>query len=146
VERVVQELMDAPLKPTGPDYYGTKNPNHYQIYFELKDQGVVAQNYRMDTGRLSKVLSSESVKAPASGIVAPQAFREAIEEGVKGFLEEQEALKAEEQRQKRTCADTRTTNEARKINLGGVFYTTNDMPSGPWGSAEGHRGERQTSQ
>jgi hypothetical protein len=91
VERVVQGLMDAPLKPTGPDYYGEKNPNHFYIYFELKDGGVVGQNYRMDTGRLSKILSYYRIKTPASGIVAPQAFREAIEEGAKGFLEEQEA-------------------------------------------------------
>ena len=94
VERVVQELMDAPLKPIGPDYYGTKNPNHFFIFFNLKDGGGVVQDYRMDTGRLSKSLSSESIKTPASGIVAPQAFREAIKEGVKGFLEEQEARKS----------------------------------------------------
>jgi hypothetical protein len=97
VERVVQGLMDASLKPTRPDYYGTKNPNHYQIYFKLKDGGLVGQNYRMDTGRLSKILSYYRIKTPASGIVAPQSFREAIEEGVKGFLKELEARKAEEQ-------------------------------------------------
>lgn len=95
VQRALQGLMDAPLKSTGPDYYGTKNPNHFSIYFELEDGGVVAQNYRMDTGRLSKILSSDRIKKPASGIVAPQAFREAIEEGAKSFLEEQEARKAE---------------------------------------------------
>ena len=88
VQRVVQGLMDAPLKPTGPDYYGTKNPNHFFIYFELKDGGVVGQNYRMDTGRLSKILSSDRIKKPASGVVVPQAFREAIKEGAQGFLKQ----------------------------------------------------------
>ena len=88
VEQVVQGLMDAPLKPTGPDYYGTKNPNHFSIYFELKDGGFVGQNYRMDTGRLSKILSSDRIKKPASGVVVPQAFREAIKEGAQGFLKQ----------------------------------------------------------
>jgi hypothetical protein len=37
----------------------------------------------MDTGRLSiSPISGSGVTTPASGIVAPQAFREAIEEGV----------------------------------------------------------------
>jgi hypothetical protein len=148
VERLVRGLMDAPLKPTYPDHFGsidsynvptntdaytgTKDLNHYRIDFPLKDVTWAILDYRMDTGRLSKNPLG-GVKTPASGIVAPQAFRAAIEEAVKWFLKDIEAQKAEEQRQKRTCADTRRTNEARRINLGVVPYTTNDMSGGPWG-------------
>lgn len=36
-ERLVQSLMDAPIKPTGPDYYGTEDLNQYHVSFYLKD-------------------------------------------------------------------------------------------------------------
>lgn len=125
--------MDAPLKPTGPDYYGEKDLDHYSISFSLKDGASVDRDYRMDTGRLSKEPPS-GLKTRASGIVAPQAFQEAIKEGVdKEFLKQMEALKAEKQTQKRSCADTRTSQAARGINLMGVPFTTNDVPGGPWG-------------
>jgi hypothetical protein len=68
--------------------------------------------------------------------VTTQAFRGAVDEALKGYteyLEKQNPTKAEEQRQKRTYSDTRTTKEARRINRGGVFYITNDVPGGPWG-------------
>jgi hypothetical protein len=148
VERLVRGLMDAPLKPTSPDHFGsidfynvptntddytgTRDLNHYRIDFPLKDGTWAILDYRMDTGRLSKNPLG-GVKTPASGIMAPQAFRAAIEEAAKGFVKHIEALKAEELRQKRWCADTRTTNEARRIKLNGVPYTTNDVPGGPWG-------------
>ena len=59
-----------------------------------------AREYRMDTCKLEP------------GFVTPEAFRKAVEEALRGFLKEQEALQAarvaEEQRQIRTCGDTRT--------------------------------------
>jgi len=147
IEWLVRGLMDAPLKPTYPDHFGTidthnlptntddytgtKDLNHYGIDIHLKDGTYVSFAYRMDTGRMSKNPLG-GVKTPASGIVAPQAFRAAIEEAAKVFVKHIEALKAEELRQKRWCADTRTTNETRRIKLNGVPYTTNDVPGGPW--------------
>jgi hypothetical protein len=81
-----------------------------------------ARDYRMDTGKLEP------------GFVTPEAFRKAVEEALKGFLKEQEALQAvrvaEEQRQIRTCGDTRTTNETRTIDRG-IPYISNDVPDGP---------------
>jgi RTX calcium-binding nonapeptide repeat (4 copies) len=147
IERLLRGLMDAPLKPSSPDHFGsidfynvptntddytgTRDLNHYRIDFPLKDGTWAILDYRMDTGRLSRNPHG-GLNIPASGIAAPQAFRAAIEEAVKGFVQHIEALKAEELRQKRWCADTRTTNEARRIKLTGVPYTTNDVPGGPW--------------
>jgi hypothetical protein len=148
IEQLVRGFMDAPLKPTYPDHFGTidtlnlptnpeaytgtKDLNHYGIDFLLKDGTYVGFAYRMDTGRLIQSTLG-GVKTPASGIVAPQAFRAAIEEAAKWALKDMEKLKAAVLRQKRMCADTRTTNEARRIKLNGVPYTTNDVPGGPWG-------------
>jgi hypothetical protein len=136
VEQLVQGLMEAPLKTTIANYYRGNEKNHFLIVFHLKDGTAVARHYRKDTGRLTNLLSGGPDQTPASGIVTPQAFRGAVEEAVKGYLEYLEKLyptKAEEQRQKRTCGDTRTTNEARRIDRGFEFYTTNDVPGGPWG-------------
>ena len=137
VERLVQSLMDAPIKPTSPDYYGTENLDQYGITFGLRDGPGVSFEYRMDTGRLSKVPES-GPDIPTSGIVAPQAFREAIEEGVdKHYQREIEAEKLE----RSSCSDTRTSHEVRRADSSGgalgtneVAYTTNDVdPRGPWG-------------
>jgi hypothetical protein len=101
----------------------------------------------MDTGRLSiSPISGSGVTTPASGIVAPQAFREAIEEGVdKRFQRLIELEKAKI----RSCSDTRTSQEVRRIDSSGgsvgtneVAYTTNDVyPSGSWGGVLRGTGE-----
>ena len=142
VQRVVQGLMHSPLKPTGPDYFGDKDLDRYSITFSLKDGGFVSQNYWMDTGRLSKIPSSDRIETPASGIVAPQAFRKAIEGGVdRRYQRLIAAVKAEVETRKRSCSDTRTSQETRQVNSGflpvgpnDAAYTTNDVhPGGPWG-------------
>ena len=140
-ERVVQSLMDAPIKPTDPDYFGTEDLDQYHISFVLKDGTFVSFEYRMDTGRLSKVPRG-GLDIPASGIVAPQAFREAIEGGVeKQYQTLIEREKIEQQTRKPSCSDPRTSQAVRRIDSSGgpvgtneVAYTTNDVyPSGPWG-------------
>jgi hypothetical protein len=144
-ERVVQSLMDAPIKPTRPDYYSTEDLDQYHVSFSLKDGTSVSFEYRMDTGRLSKVPHG-GLDIPASGIVAPRAFREAIEEGVdKRYQRLIEAEKVE----RRSCSDTRTSQVVRTIDseggpVGGTeeAYTTNDVyPSGPWGGVLRGTGE-----
>jgi hypothetical protein len=145
VERLLQSLMDAPIKPTSPDYYGTDDLDQYGVIFSLKDRTGVSFEYRMDTGRLSKVPES-GPDIPASGIVAPRAFREAIEEGVeKRYQREIEAEKLE----RRSCSDTRTSHELRRADSSGgslgtneTAYTTNDVdPRGPWGGVLRGTGE-----
>ena len=142
VQRVVRGLMHAPLKPTGTDYFGEKDLDVYSITFSLEDGGFVSQNYRMDTGRLSKIPSSDSIETPSSGIVAPRAFRQAIEQGVdKSYRRLIAAMKVEVETRKRSCSDTRTSQETRTVNSGFLpvgpneaAYTTNDVhPGGPWG-------------
>lgn len=132
-----QSLMGAPIKPTSPDYYGTDDLDQYHVSFYLKDGTFVSFEYRMDTGRLSKV-SPDGLDIPASGIVASPAFREAIEEGVdKRYQRLIEAEKVE----RGSCSDTRTSQVVRRVNSEGgpltpnaEVYTTNDVdPSGPWG-------------
>jgi Ca2+-binding RTX toxin-like protein len=145
-ERVVQSLMDAPIKPTDPDYYGTEDLDQYHVSFVLRDGTFVSFEYRMDTGTLSKVPHG-GLDIPASGIVTPQAFREAIEEGVeKPYQRLIELEKAE----RRSCSDTRMSQEIRRIDSEGgpagshdVVYTTNDVdPSGPWGGVLRGTGEK----
>jgi hypothetical protein len=137
VERLVQSLMDAPIKPTSPDYYGTENLDHYGITFGLKDGTYERFEYRMDTGRLSKV-PENGPDIPTSGLVAPRAFREAIKEGVdKRYQREIESEKLE----RSSCSDPRTSHEVRRADSSGgslganeEAYTTNDVdPGGPWG-------------
>jgi hypothetical protein len=146
VERLLQSLMDAPIKPTSPDYYGTENLDQYHLPFALKDGTYVSFEYRMDMGRLSKV-SDSGLDIPASGIVAPQVFREAIEEGVeKRYQRLIEAEKVD----RRSCSDTRRSHEVRRADSSGgslgtneVVYTTNDVdPSGPWGGVLRGTGEK----
>jgi hypothetical protein len=145
-KRVVRSLMDAPIKPTRPDCYGTEYLDQYHVSFALGDRMYVSFEYRMDTGRLSKV-SHDGLDIPASGIVAPQAFREAIEEGVdKRYQRLIEAEKME----RRSCSDTRRSQEVRRIDVYGdpvgandvVAYTTNDVPGGPWGGELRGTGEK----
>jgi hypothetical protein len=136
-ERLDQSLMGAPIKPTSPDYYGTDDLDQYHVSFYLKDGTFVSFEYRMDTGRLSKV-SPDGLDIPASGIVASQAFREAIEDGVDKRY--QRLIEAEKV-QRGSCSDTRTSQVVRRVNSeggpltpNGEVYTTNDVdPSGPWG-------------
>ncbi len=120
VGSLVRGLMGAPVEPTDPDHFGMKNT--YQVVFHLEDGTAAARDYRTDTERL------------APGIVTPNGFGKAIGEALEGFLKEQEALReatiAEEQREIRTCADARTTDETRTIDRG-IPYTTNDVPGGP---------------
>jgi hypothetical protein len=145
-EWLVQSLMDAPIKLTSPDYFGTEDLDQYHVSFPLKDGTFAGFEYRMDTGRLSKVPPS-GLKTPASGIVAPRAFREAIEEGVdKDFQRLIEAKKVES----RSCSDTRRSQVVRRIDVNGdpvdpneEVYTTNDVyPSGPWGGVLRGTGEK----
>jgi hypothetical protein len=144
-ERVVRSLMDAPIKPTSPDYYGTEDLDQYHVSFPLEDGTFASFEYRMDTGRLSKVPDS-GPDIPASGIVTPQAFREAIEEGVdKRYQRLIELEKAE----RSSCSDTRTSQVVRRVNSEGgpltpnaVAHTTNDVdPGGPWGGVLRGTGE-----
>ena len=103
VGTLVRGLMEAPLKPIGPDYYGTKN--HYVVVFRLGDGTAAARNYRTDTGRLA-IGSISSSMTPPTGIVTPEALRNAIDEALEGYLKKQEALReatiVEEQRKNRT--------------------------------------------
>lgn len=100
----------------------------------------------MDTGRLSKVTHG-GLNIPASGIVAPRAFRHAIEEGVDKRYQRLIEL---EKTERRSCSDTRTSQEVRRIDSSGgnvganeVAYTTNDVdPSGPWGGVLRGTGEK----
>jgi hypothetical protein len=82
VEEAVQGLMDAPLKPTPIGYYES-GALSYVIVFHLNDGTAVLREYRTDTGRVTNNISGwsgDGYPPSLSGIVSPQAFREAVEE------------------------------------------------------------------
>jgi hypothetical protein len=140
VGRIVQELMDAPLKPTSSLHLTSGDQsNLFLIVFHLEDGTVVARDYRTDTGRLSTLASGAEAFGleRTSGVVTPLAFRGAIEEALKeyvmGYRKYFDLTRAERKRQELTCGDAQTTKEARRIGRGGMFYATNDVyPGGPW--------------
>jgi hypothetical protein len=83
VEQLVRGLMNAPLESTPIGHYATDEQTHYLIVFHLDDGTAVARDYRMDTGRLTNTYSEFGSEPPmTSGIVTPQAFRDAITEAL----------------------------------------------------------------
>jgi len=139
VQLLVRGLQDAPLEQTsilelskGNSPYGDYLED-FLIVFQLEDGTAVGRDYWAANGRLSNVAYGVDSNR-RSAIVTPPEFLRAFEKATKGYREYVAPTKAEKQRQKLTCGDTETTNEARRIGQGGIFFTTNDIfPSGPWG-------------